>query len=267
MFATTETLVFRSMIAISVLAVAGANLNAQNAVEKILVGGTTVTALNSYTGSTQLAKPTHALVYDFDVPTEVITLDHSPAAHILGHGPIAHLKGDAGQNDSSAKVAAKVQVAFSKAMVKALSKESIPTTSAAFRAEAGEPAAGTLVVRGDFTDVNLGNETKRVLVGFGRGASDVKAHVTVSLITANGSILLSEFELTSKSGKKPGAAATMVVAPVAIGAAASVAGTGKATVESDASRMAKAVAKQIENIITARHWDPSNAQTEPAHRS
>ncbi len=39
-----------------------------------------------------------------------------------------------------------------------------------------------LIVRGDFTNVSSGDATKRT-IGFGCGASDVKAHAVVSVLT------------------------------------------------------------------------------------
>jgi hypothetical protein len=56
----------------------------------------------------------------------------------------------------------------------------------------------------------------------------------------------------------------MVAAPMAVGAATSVAGGGTATVESDTRRMAKAAAKKIEKVMAAQQWD---TPTQPAHRS
>ena len=37
-----------------------------------------------------------------------------------------------------------------------------------------------LVVAGEFVAINEGDETKRIMIGFGRGASDIKTHVMVS---------------------------------------------------------------------------------------
>jgi hypothetical protein len=81
-----------------------------------------------------------------------------------------------------------------------------------------------------------------MMIGFGRGASDVQTDLVVSLTTSNGPVTVSEFNLNSKSGKKPGAAATMG-AGAAAGASVGAAGATyhKATVEGDASRMANAV--------------------------
>ena len=55
-----------------------------------------------------------------------------------------------------------------------LKKMPIPAATATYKAGQDEPV-GVLIVRGEFTKVNLGNKTKRMMIGLGRGASDVKA--------------------------------------------------------------------------------------------
>jgi hypothetical protein len=241
------------ILSTAALGITAGGLFGQNTIEKVLVGDTTVTLINGYKGTQLLPKPVRTVVYSFNVPADLVTLDHSPAARILSHDPIAHMKGDAGRNDSQDSVASHVQAAFSEKLVQELNKTSIPAVSPGIGGT-DNPPVSTLVVRGDFTGVKLGNETKRMMIGFGRGASDVKAHAIVSLITGGGPILLAEFDLKSESGKKPGAAATMGVGSAAGSVAASAVVDGKATVEGDASRMAKAVAKQIESIMVAQQW-------------
>jgi hypothetical protein len=96
-----------------------------------------------------------------------------------------------------------------------------------------------------------------MMVGFGLGASDVKAHVTVSLITKNGPVTMSEFMINSASGKKPGAAAGMGVGSVGMVAAevaVSSMADHKSEVASDTTRMAKATAKQIQGVMIAQKW-------------
>jgi Domain of unknown function (DUF4410) len=238
----------RCVAVVTILTDASLILRAQNAVEKVLVGETEVTTIQSYKSDASTPKPVQVVVFDFKVPKEVITLDHSPAAHVLSHDPIARMKHDQGRDESPASVAANVQAEFSKTLITELGKTSIPVASAV----GSDAPVNALTIRGDFTDVNLGNKTKRMMIGFGRGASDVKAHVVVSLIADKGPIVLAEFELKSQSGKKPGAAATSV--------AASGAMDGKATVEGDTARMAKAVARQIEATMTRLQWIPPAAE-------
>jgi Domain of unknown function (DUF4410) len=119
-----------------------------------------------------------------------------------------------------------------------------------------------MLVHGEFTAINEGNRSKRVMVGFGRGASAVQAHVTVSPTTEVQPIVLSEFNLKSESGKRPGAAATMGIGSAAIGVATGSVGDKRATLEADASRMAKAVAKQIETVMATQKWLWPPQQTE-----
>ena len=80
-----------------------------------------------------------------------------------------------------------------------------------------------------------------------------------SLLKGTKTVVL-EFNLNSASGKKPGAAATMGAGSLAVGAAVGDVGDKKGTVEADASRMAKAVAKQIEAFMISQKWisDPSH---------
>jgi hypothetical protein len=81
--------------------------HAQNAAQKILIGDTKVTVLQSYKGTDTLSKPVQIDVHDFDIPSEVIAIDNSPAAHIMSHSPIAHIKGDTGQEQSPAAMSSR----------------------------------------------------------------------------------------------------------------------------------------------------------------
>ena len=227
---------------------------AQNTAQKIFIGDTKVTMLHSYSGTDKLPKPALVTVFDFAVPPEVVTVDKSVPAHVLDHDPIARMKRTAGQKSDPAAVAAKVQAAFSKRLIKELKSMPIPVSSAASNGNSAS-LPNVVTVQGEFTAVKQGNEAVRMLIGFGRGASDVKAHVVVSLTTPTTPVVLAEFDLSSESGKKPGAAATMG-AGAAAGAsvAASGATDSKASVEGDSARMANVVATEIENIMVAQQW-------------
>lgn len=110
----------------------------------------------------------------------------------------------------------------------------------------------------------------RMMIGFGRGASDVKAHVIVTLTAPSSPVLLAEFDLESESGKKPGAAATMGVGSAAASVGTSTATDSKASVEGDTTRMAKTVATEIEDLMIAQQWIPpmkTSKQTETAQAS
>jgi len=70
-----------------------------------------------------------------------------------------------------------------------------------------------------------------------------------------------EFNLNSESGKKPSALATMGTGSIALGAAVGDVGDKKGTVQADSSRMAKAVAKQIEEFMKSQQWISAPSQS------
>lgn len=232
-------------------------VNAENTAKKLLVGDTKVEVLAKYQGDA-LPKPGKALIYDFAVPPDVISVDQSPAAKL--HRTKGQEQGT--EPGSPEAVAQQVQASFTKALLGELKQASV----AAERAAGGDAPAPppTLLVQGEFTAIHEGNKTKRVLIGFGKGASDVQAHVTVSLATEQQPVVLLEFNVKSQSGKKPGSVATVGAGAATMGtatagsAAAGVAAGGvldrAATVQADASRMAKGVAKQIAELMGSQPW-------------
>src|ERR1700748_479796 len=84
----------------AVLLAGGGCVMGQNTAQKILVGDAKVTMLQSYSGAEKLPKPAQIVVDDFDVPSDVITIDNSAAARVLGNGPLARRRGDAGGQQS-----------------------------------------------------------------------------------------------------------------------------------------------------------------------
>jgi hypothetical protein len=236
-------------------------MRAQSSVQKVMVGDAKVTMLSSYQGA-PLPKPSQTVVYDFTISDDLVQMDNSAAGRLAARGPLSRMKGSSDATPEA--VAANVEATFSKTLVSELGKTSIPTTKA--ESAYAKPAANTVVVHGEFTAVNQGDKTKRMMIGFGRGASDVQAHVTVSLTTDKEPIVLAEFDMKSDSGKKPGAAATMGAGSAAASVAAGGATDKKATVEGDATRMAKAVAKQVEAVMAQQKWiaDP---QAQPASQT
>jgi hypothetical protein len=105
-----------------------------------------------------------------------------------------------------------------------------------------------LLIDGKFLAVDQGNPLRRLLLGFGSGASKVEARVTVHQ-GAEGRMLL-DFTIQSDSGKLPGAATTLpagaaiqggVTAGVIAGGAI---GTGYEAYRTDVAQMARATAEQ-----------------------
>jgi len=131
------------------------------------------------------------------------------------------------------------------------------------RAAHGARATGTdLVVDGQFLTVDEGNPLRRLVVGFGTGASTVQAQVQVYQAPEARKLL--EFTTQSDSGKMPGAATTMGAGAVAAGGvtagmvAANAAVSGVKVYKSDVARMAAdsgdQVARYLSEFFAKQGW-------------
>ena len=125
----------------------------------------------------------------------------------------------------------------------------------------GTPVA--LLVKGQLVSIDEGNRTERLIIGLGAGRSDVRVWTQVYEVTAAGSRLIDQIEVSAKSGLRPGAAETMGVGAVAghlLTATAVTAGlsvvseTMGATVVADSDRAAGGIAKQLSKLFGQQGW-------------
>jgi len=119
----------------------------------------------------------------------------------------------------------------------------------------GTPVADNdLLIDGKFLTVDQGNPLRRLLIGFGSGASKVETRVKVYHGTDQRKLL--EFTTRSDSGKLPGAAATLPASAVVQGGvtagviASSAIGTGYEAYRTDVSQMAKSSAEQTVHYLS-----------------
>lgn len=245
----------RIFFVVSLVATAVQVATAQSSAGNIVTGKAKVETISRYNGSEVLAKPDKVIVQDFTPVGDIIT-DESVAARLHRQLSLRH---GSDEDSTPEALTRQVQASFSKTLIRELSKANIQSERAIDDASA--PSAPVLIVEGEFIGINEGDKTKRVMVGFGRGASDIKTHVTVSLFNKGTRTEVLEFNLNSASGEKPGAVVGMGAGSLAVGAAVGDVGDKKGTVQADASRMAKAVAKQIEGFMIAQKW-----MSPPAHK-
>jgi hypothetical protein len=165
---------------------------------------------------------------------------------------------------ASTALAQQVQASFSKSLIGDLKKANI----AAERADAAQAGAvqesskaALLVVSGEVTAIDEGNKVKRVMIGLGHGGSDVQTHVVISSIVDGRSTVVLELNLKSVSGKKLGAVESVGGGSIVLNAAEGGVGDRHSTVQADATRMAKGVAKQIELFVAAQHPAPAPVVT------
>ena len=207
-------------------------------------GRISIKSLHDYSGE-PLTKPTAIVVYDFAATPEEVKLNSAMASRMRTR---RRGTGDEKKND----LAHKIVDNFSQSLVKDLQKTGLPVS----RGIAGEPPPeNSLAVEGEFLEIDEGNRTRRMAIGLGAGASEVQANVKCYVKQPGKNVMLTEFQATSKSSRKPGAAATAGVgAAPAVAVAASGATEHKQSAEGDTDRMAKAVAKQITKALSAQGW-------------
>jgi len=123
------------------------------------------------------------------------------------------------------------------------------------RVARGTPTADNeLTIDGEFLTVDQGNPLRRLLIGFGSGASKVETRVAVYHGTDRRKLL--EFTTRSDSGKLPGAAATLPASAVVQGGmtagviAGSAIGTGYEAYRTDVAQMAKFSAEQTVRYLS-----------------
>ncbi len=220
---------------------------AQNNSGNMLTGDAKAEVISSYTGPAPLPKPERVWVKDFTIVGDVV-VDDSIAARMHRRS----LLGGGSDDATPEGVVQQIETSFSKTLTGELKKQQMETE----RMPDGVGTIGGtyLIVEGEFIGVNEGDKTKRVMIGFGKGASDIKTHVVISLVADGRRTVVLECNLNSQSGKKPGAIIGLGGGSVAVGAVTGDVGDKKSTVQGDASRMAKVVAKQVEAVMVAQKW-------------
>jgi hypothetical protein len=164
------------------------------------------------------------------------------------------------QAEAQLRLEQQVSRALSATLVNESRKLGIPAEPAA----TASPGAGpTLSIEGQMLSIDEGNKTRRVAIGFGAGASEVRTLTQVYEVTSGDRHrLLEDFYTTTKSSRKPG------VGPMAgVGAAAALAGAraGAAgglgvatelsqTVEADVQHSAKQIAKDLAKLFVQQGW-------------
>jgi hypothetical protein len=206
------------------------------------------------------ALPRPAIVYVRDFVA-------APADVALDSGRIARLRrmlsDDAGQQQQAA--AQDVVNALGDTLVEDIGKMGLTARriSADSVIPTGENAA---LVDGNIVSIDEGNRAKRVVIGFGAGASNVETKVALTyLAAATGERRVAEFQASGNSGAAPGMAATMG-AGAAVGAAsmatsAAVSGgtqtvreTRGTTVGHDADNIGNKIAQSLRVIFAEQGW-------------
>ena len=212
---------------------------------------TKVSDRERYSGG-QLPRPAQIIVYDF-----VSTPD--------GVAPDSAL---AGQTAAPATPPTAEQVELGKQLGMQIAEELAADIREmglpAVRATSGTVAqVNDIMIRGYLLSVDPGSELKRVTLGFGSGASELKTLVEGYQMTAGGPRKLGHGSLDAGGGKMPGGAlglAALLVThnPVGLAVQAGVQGygelSGSAKIQGRAKQTAKEIADQLKIRFEEQGW-------------
>jgi hypothetical protein len=211
-------------------------------------------------GSGPLPRPQRVLVADFTADTNRVGLDQAVGSRL------ARMVEGTDVAATEKRTSEDVQQAISEALIKDLTKMGLTAERATVQTV---PQGADLMVQGQITKIDEGNRTRRFVVGFGAGKSDVEAEVQVYYYARPNALpqLLQTYDADSNSGRKPGmamgaamGAAESSVAPEVLTAATGVASeTRKTGVAGEGQRLADRVAYNLGTFFAEQGWIPKSA--------
>jgi hypothetical protein len=200
----------------------------------------------------QIPRPGNILVYDF-----VANAGDMPADSALaGHPELDSTPQTAEQIAEGRKLGNEIAAQ----LVKEIRDMGMP---AALASSGATPQMNDIVIRGYLLSIKEGDAAKRVAVGLGAGASELRTAVEGFQVTAQGMRKLGSGTLDSGSGKTPGGAvglatllATHNPAGLIISTGVKVYGekSGKSTVEGRAKQTAKEIADVLKKRFQQEGW-------------
>jgi len=203
--------------------------------------------------ASDLPRPSMIVVHPFSTSGATVTLNSGLISQALAAVEATP------EAQERAKVAQQVAQVLAQKLVKNIQDLGLPAQPAS----GAMPAQGSaLSIEGQILSIDEGNPTRRMLIGLGAGASEVRTLVQVFAVTGGSHRLVEDFYTTVKSSRKPGMAETMGMGAAAGRAAESAAvsvgvtalSAQSQTVEGDAEAAAKAIAKQLAKCFAQQGW-------------
>ena len=202
----------------------------------------------------RLARPAVILVHEFEVSPGEVQLDSALSSRIK-----RAVKGSPKSEDQLA-VEQEVSRTLTTTLVDELRKLGIPVEPARMASPGVGPA---LSIEGRIVSIDEGNKAKRLVIGLGSGASQVRTLTQVYEVE-NGDEhrLVEDFYTTVKSSRKPGfgpmagigAAAGLAAAHIAAAGGVGAVTSLSQTVEADTRHGAKQIAKELAKLFVQEGW-------------
>jgi uncharacterized protein DUF4410 len=216
------------------------------------------TTENVTTYGGQLPRPQRVVVYDFT---------STPGDVQLQSGVGGRIKEELGEAEgtSLAEQQSKLQQNIVRLLTTQLVQEigklglGVPVQSAEM---VGPVTEGQLSIEGQFLTIDEGNQTKRLVIGFGKGASHVRIAVQVLETVGGQHRLVEDFYTNANSSRKPGFGPMAGIGAAAGAARAATAGAGIGTTaimgsqdaEGDTKEAAEAISKELGRFFAKQGW-------------
>lgn len=208
-----------------------------------------------------LSRPRVVIVRPFAVDPNLVQIDPSVLARDGRH------LSDVSKSEKRNEDATDVQAAIGNVLVAQI--QSMGLNAEVANAPVATP--GAVVIEGVVTEIVEGNETRRLVVGFGAGKSSVKAAAQIVYIRAPGQReLLQSYTADSNSGRMPGlamgaasSAATGSLAGIGISAGAHALTAPRTAVGREAQRMAMSMSIDLGRFFAQQGWIPPSAVPSP----
>jgi hypothetical protein len=221
---------------------------------RVLVAGCATTKVTSQQSlvTGQIPRPNHILVYDFAATPDDIPSDSPVASQFVPPSTPPTAEQLATGRQLGAEIATQ--------LVQEIRNMGLP----AERASRQTPLQlNDIMIRGYLLSIEEGSEVKRLAIGFGAGASELKTMVEGYQLTDRGLRKLGSGTLDAGGSKGPGAALG-VVGLVATGNPAGLIvstgmkvygeASGKSTVEGRAQQTAKEIAARLKSRFQEQGW-------------
>ena len=202
----------------------------------------------------RLARPALILVHDYVVSPDEVQLDSAISSRVE-----RAVRGTP-QTEDQLSVEQEVSRILTAALVEEIRKLGL----AAEAATMASPGAGTtLSIEGQIVSIHEGNKARRMMIGLGAGASEVRTLTQVYEVTNEGGHrLVEDFYTTAKSSRKPGfgpmagigAAAGLAASRVALAGGVGAATALSQTVEADVQHGARQIAKDLAKLFVQQGW-------------
>ena len=231
----------------------GSGLNAAMGLLIFLVGcaSADTTVSNPYMGPV-LPRPERILIYDFTSDLRMVPSNSPLQRQLAGM--------TSNQSPEGAQLSQQLGGQIANDLVGQVRSMGLP----AYRVAPGStPRPGDIVLMGYFLTLDEGNAAKRVGLGFGSGAAELKITVEGYEMTPRWMRFLGSAEGEAGSGKTPGGAASLGVAiatanPVGliIGGAMKAHGemSGKETIQGASNRITPLIAQRLHDAFKRQFW-------------